>query len=280
MSDAGRAYVEKHSPYTGAMFLIHLRLGNIENDTYNHRLFISDDNLAKLCRCSTKTVQRAKAQMVEDGFLRLLKPAKGQRIAEYEFLFPDTSVNITLERIEDDEVGGQNVQPSEKVGGHSVQVGGHLVQVGGHFVPENETSPIYRNKEIESTESTYPIPAEVGDTRSESAHLAPKQKPKPYITEFEALWSVYPRKVGKGVAYEAVVARLRAKVPFETLLRATENYARLRAGEPEVYTLHPSTFYGAKLRYEDYLAPTSAVKSSTTKNAYSDIEAFLMNGAE
>ena len=268
MSDAGRAYVEKHSPYTGAMFLIHLRLGNIENDTYNHRLFIGDENLAKLCRCSTKTVQRAKAQMVRDGFLRIVKPATGQRVAEYEFLFPDTSVNITMERVKEDEVGG-----------HSVQVGGHSVQVGGHFVLENETCPIYRNKEeIEDSKSTSLISKETSDTDQPSK---PSSPPKPYTAEFDTLWAIYPRKVGRKPAYEAVVARLRAGVPITTLLEATKNYANIRRGKEQNFTLHPATFYGSSLRYEDYINEGAGVAETETpraSRAFSDIEQFLMNG--
>lgn len=51
------------------------------------------EKLAVKCRTSVKTIQRARAKMVEDGFLELLTDhtAPGQA-AEYRFLFPDESV--------------------------------------------------------------------------------------------------------------------------------------------------------------------------------------------
>jgi len=281
MSDAGRAYVEKHSPYTGAFFLIHLRLGNIENDTYNHRLFIGDENLAKLCRCSVKTVQRAKAQMIEDGFLRLLKPATGRKVAEYEFLFPETKTKVEVAPVKEDaEIGGQIDQPLEVfddgIGGHFVRIGGHFVRIGGHFVPENEVSPIYRNKEeIEGTESSSLNPSGLSNS---------SPKPKPYETEFDELWALYPRRVGKAKAYTKLVALLRSGIPLSEIKIATTNYARLRQGQDSNYTLHAATFWGPGERWRDYLPDGEAIaeseenvpsKQSKGMNA---IQAFLNRG--
>ena len=104
---------------------------------------------------------------------------------------------------------------------------------------------------------------------------------KPFIAEFEQLWAIYPRRIAKKVAYEKVVARLRSGVKLETLLSATIAYAEIREGEDASFTLHPSTFYGSSLRYEDYLeGGTALVESRQPKpnGAYSDIEAFLQRG--
>lgn len=104
MSDRGRHYVDKHSPYSGTTFLIHYRLGDLENDTYGHRLFMGIPWMAKKCRCSKKTIQRAMLQMVEDGFLELLFPETAEKAAEYIFLFPGEAVdNLTT----DGDGGGQ-----------------------------------------------------------------------------------------------------------------------------------------------------------------------------
>ena len=291
MSDTGRAYVEKHSPYTGAMFLIHLRLGNIENDTYNHRLFIADENLAKLCRCSTKTVQRAKAQMVEDGFLRLLKPATGRRAAEYEFLFPDTSVDITPQPVDDDvendEIGGHFVQPLEVfedgIGGHFVRIGGHPVRIGGHFVPLSDSTPIYRNKEeIEGTKSILPVLSETGESSSESSTSKSKQGgggAKPYEAEFQELWSLYPRKVGNKKAYTALIARIRAGASFAEIREGVSNYANARRGQDPAFTLHAATFWGPQERWKDYLDGAEGLKTHKAQpKGFSGIEDFLQRG--
>ena len=245
MSDAGRAYVEKHSPYTGTMFLIHLRLGNIENDTYNHRLFIADENLAKLCRCSTKSVQRAKAQMVKDGFLRLLRPASGRRVAEYEFLFPQTDVDITPDFVPEEE------------------------EIGGHFVPSEEDSPLYINKKKESTKSTSPA--------SKKAEKAKKESE--YESVFSDLWEIYPRKVGRSAALQALKSVLRSGVSPAELREAVVNYAAFRKGKEIEYTLHASTFFGPKQRWKDYLSDGEGLKTDTKKpKGFSGIEEFLQRG--
>lgn len=69
----------------------------------------------------------------------------------------------------------------------------------------------------------------------------------------ELLWNEYPRKVGRAVAVKAIVARLKAGVPFEELKEATVNYAALRAGQDHAFTMHGKTFYGSSERWKDYL---------------------------
>ena len=96
MSDKGRAYVTDHSPYSGTMRFIHYILGGLENDTYDHRLFTGDKWIAKAAGCSTRTVMRAKAQMIADGLLEVIddRTAPG-KVAEYRFLFPGTGDTVS-----------------------------------------------------------------------------------------------------------------------------------------------------------------------------------------
>ena len=140
MSAKGQAFVEAHSPYTGATYLVHLRLGMLENETYGHRLFIGEEKLAGLCRCDRKTVQRARRQMVDDGFLVQTSPAKRNSPAEYEFLFP--------------ELAGQNVSPMPE------EMAGHLIPDSETSGPESENSPITRIKENLTTAKSFQVVAE------------------------------------------------------------------------------------------------------------------------
>jgi len=211
-------------------------MGLLANETYGYRIFSGDKKFAELCRCSVKSLQRARQQMIDDGFLALVKPATGQKVAEYQFIFK--------------KVGGQNVQPLEEVGGHPVQVGGHPVQSRW---TSGETTPIYVIKE-ESKESNSPASVQSTDVQA-----------KPFEVEFETLWKVYPRKIGKKSAYTKVVAQLRKGVSFDELLRATENYAQTRVGQAETYTMHPDTFYGSSNRFEDYLSGGAGLEENTTK---------------
>ena len=132
MSAEGQAFVEKHSPYSGTTYMIHLRMGMLANETHGYRLFSGDKYLAELCRCSLKTLQRAREKMIDDGFLVMIRPATGQKPAEYEFIF-------------------------KKVGGHFDQVGGHPDENGW---TSEESAPIYvtKNESKESSSSTIKDP--------------------------------------------------------------------------------------------------------------------------
>lgn len=88
MSDEGRTFVIEHSPYKGPTYFVHYMLGDLENATNEHRLFIGDATLAKRLRMSTKTVQRAKAQMVLDKYIVVVLGSGRGNLTEYEFQFP------------------------------------------------------------------------------------------------------------------------------------------------------------------------------------------------
>jgi hypothetical protein len=69
---------------------------------------------------------------------------------------------------------------------------------------------------------------------------------------FSTLWSAYPRKSDKIGARKQVVARLKAGVPFEELLDATENYALRRSGQDQEKTMYGKTFWNNE-RWKDWL---------------------------
>ena len=129
------------------------------------------------------------------------------------------------------------------------------------------STELYQVLNVESTE----------DSNSCSDENSSEPVSKPFQREFNQLWEIYPRKVGRKKAYDAVVARLRAGVTFDDLLTATQNYASIRRNQDQQFTLHAGTFFGSSVRYEDYIAPTSDV-TAQPRSAYSDIEAFLQNG--
>ena len=148
MSADGQAFVEKHSPYTGTAYLIHLRMGMLANETHGYRLYSGDAYFAQLCRCSVKTLQRSRNLMVADGYLKLIRPATGRQVAEYEFLF------------------------LLRIGGHS----DHPNKIGGHLVPNRwtseESSPTNRNKYKES-ESVISEPVNMSEVRERRQRIMP-----------------------------------------------------------------------------------------------------------
>lgn len=65
----------------------------------------------------------------------------------------------------------------------------------------------------------------------------------------EAIYEIYPKKVGKPAAIKAIKSALKDK-PFEELLKLTSEYNKARQGSDHKYTPHPSTFYNQQ-RYND-----------------------------
>ena len=74
-----------------------------------------------------------------------------------------------------------------------------------------------------------------------------------YSEEFEKLWDIYPRKVGKNKAYGAFNSTLKRGVSVEELTEAVTAYAAKRIGESDVYTMHPSTFFGPDERWREFV---------------------------
>ena len=139
MSAEGQTFVEKYSPYEGATFSVHLRLGLLSNDAHDYRIFSGDTYLADKCRLSVRSVKRAKAELIKDGYLKCVFPGSGRRVAEYEFIFKGQ------------EIGGQRDTPT---------------RIGGQPRPNRGTttvsSPIYRNEMKESEEPSISIPMPSG----------------------------------------------------------------------------------------------------------------------
>lgn len=69
------------------------------------------------------------------------------------------------------------------------------------------------------------------------------------ITHCEELYSLYPKKVGRGDAVKAIRKAL-AKVPFNVLREAVSAYAQARTGQDPQFTPHPATWFNQE-RWND-----------------------------
>ena len=63
--------------------------------------------------------------------------------------------------------------------------------------------------------------------------------------QFDRFWSVYPRKVGKGVARKAWSKALK-ETSAEQIISGAEQYAKERAAQDPKYTAHPSSWLAAE----------------------------------
>lgn len=68
------------------------------------------------------------------------------------------------------------------------------------------------------------------------------------VSQAEAIYAEYPRKVGKPAALRAIIKAIAAH-GFERVLERTVAYAKAREGQEPSYTPHPATWY----RQERYL---------------------------
>lgn len=82
-------------------------------------------------------------------------------------------------------------------------------------------------------------------------------------SEFDSVWPSYPRKLAKGPARDAYVARRRAGIEASELLAATLHYAQSVEDTEPRFILHGSTFYGPKERWKDYLTAPERGRGGT-----------------
>lgn len=82
-----------------------------------------------------------------------------------------------------------------------------------------------------------------------------KEKDSKFTCAFETLWSAYPRKKDKALAYKAYKARLNDGFSEDELETAVKRYADecQRQRTEEKYIKHCSTFLGVNTPFMDYL---------------------------
>ena len=242
MSDRGRDYVDAHSPYVGTTFLIHYRLGDLENDTHHHRLFMGLPYLADKCRCSKKTVQRALNLFVEEGFLKELAPETAERAAEYEFLFPETAVDIR----------------AKNSGGHLRKKRWTNVEPTPTYITKSNNVVSGAGRPLGSKSKDYP----------EDFEAWWKIYPKP-VDKKKTLgcWNKTMSERGGTV---------------ETIMTATTLYANklLERGTPKEYTLNSCTFLGPAdpPRWREYLPESISPETLSQARSWDEYDRSLLGG--
>jgi len=83
-----------------------------------------------------------------------------------------------------------------------------------------------------------------------------------YTDGFKSFWEVYPKLVGKQVAFEGWKRLLRAGYPEADIISAAKEYAKTREGKEDEFTLHPATFLN-KGRWKDYCFEDETTKEGT-----------------
>ena len=241
MSAEGQAYVERYSPYKGDTYMIHLRIGMLTNETHQNTLFSGDKYLAGLCRCSVKTVQRAREKMTEDGYLSLISPATGRKLAVYRVLFPS-------------------------IGGHF----DHLPdEIGGHLVPNRwtseETSPIYV---IESNSKP--------NAPTESKKGRPRKNPEPnYTPEFEDFYLLYPKPLNKEQTFKNWNWTITKQgILAQDIINAARSYLKEteRKGTDPDFIIVSTNFVGQRQRWTEYQIVAESPETLGQARAWDDFD--------
>ena len=177
------------------------------------KCFQSRATIARLCKISVKTVDRALEELVNMGAVTVTRrylDANGEITEnqqegveytsnEYTVIMTPPRENLTLP------LGKSDATPRDK----------------------NDTL----NKELSNQRKEPDISSSSKDDG------------------FDDFWTIYPRKVGKGAARKAWKTALK-KAPKETILDGLATYQATRRGEDPSYTAHPATWLNAE-RWDD-----------------------------
>lgn len=87
MSAEAIGWTFKHSPYSGTHLVVHLAIADVVNDGHDNQFFMAVDRLAAKTRSTRRTVQGALKQLVDDGYLHIVRPANQHNPTCYRFLF-------------------------------------------------------------------------------------------------------------------------------------------------------------------------------------------------
>jgi hypothetical protein len=208
--------------------------------------------IARICSftaLSRRTVQSTLHSLVSKGVLVVDREATYNRPTCYRFLLAPDNKSLAMS-------GGADAAPHDS-GGAIDDIGGATDDAKGR---NSRTRTVSEPPEEPSTLLVVPT----------------DDRPTRFDAQFAQLWDLYPRKRGKADAEKMVRARLRAKVAFEDLLTATENYAKARIGENPDFTVWPKRFYGPDY-WRDFLPGGAALIEKPKARSRDELELDIDN---
>lgn len=101
------------------------------------------------------------------------------------------------------------------------------------------------------------------------------KKPSGYTDDFENFWRTYPRRIEKKSAFKAWKTALKSGATADEITAGAARYAKYRAGEPERFTKHPSTWLNQGCWEDEYSTAGTGYGSSQYGSRLSPEEAAL-----
>lgn len=192
------------------------------------KCFQSRATIAKLCRVSVKTVDRAIEELVDLG-----------------------AVTVTRRYI--DAKGDITENPQE-----GVEFTSNEYTVIMSLPRENLTPPL-GNSDATPRDKNDTLIKEPFNQRKE-----PDISSSSVDDGFATFWATYPRRIGKGAALKAWKKALKVATA-DQILAGAETYAQIRAGDDPQYTAHPATWLNQQ-RWEDEPDPQIRRLSNREQN--------------
>lgn len=105
------------------------------------------------------------------------------------------------------------------------------------------------------------------------------KKPSGYTDDFENFWRTYPRRIEKKSAFKAWKTALKSGATADEITAGAARYAKYRAGEPERFTKHPSTWLNQGCWEDEYSTAGTGYGSGQYGSHLSPEEAALNHEA-
>lgn len=132
----------------------------------------------------------------------------------------------------------------------------------------------------DETPSDTLIDVPVSQELTVAAHKAPvkakkSKKRNDYPDDFEEFWRIYPRHEDKKKAFKVWQTALKNGATADEIIAGAARYAKYRAGEPEQYTKHPSTWLNGDCWENEYSTAGTGYGSGQYGSRLSPEEAAL-----
>ena len=102
-----------------------------------------------------------------------------------------------------------------------------------------------------------------------------KKRRNDYPDDFEEFWRIYPRREDKKKAFKVWQTALKNGATADEIIAGAARYAKYRAGEPEQYTKHPSTWLNGDCWENEYSTAGTGYGSGQYGSRLSPEEAAL-----
>lgn len=89
MSADATGHVYRHAPFRGATLLVLLAIADTVSDQWDNECWMSFNTLAIKSRCNRDTVRTSVKELVDTGWLEVVRQSQGGSASVYRFLFDD-----------------------------------------------------------------------------------------------------------------------------------------------------------------------------------------------